>query len=72
MKPGITTNEIDRITFQEIIKHNCYPSPLNYYGFPKTICTSVNDVLCHGIPNGEELKEGDIISIDVTVYTEDG
>eukprot|EP01091_Cochliopodium_minus_P015164 TRINITY_DN5311_c0_g1_i2.p1 TRINITY_DN5311_c0_g1~~TRINITY_DN5311_c0_g1_i2.p1 ORF type:complete len:290 (+),score=57.62 TRINITY_DN5311_c0_g1_i2:247-1116(+) len=72
VKPGITTNEIDRFTFEEIIKHNSYPSPLNYSGFPKSICTSVNNVLCHGIPNDEKLKEGDIISIDITIYSEDG
>lgn len=67
-QPGITTDEIDRLTHQEIIKHKAYPSPFNYHGFPKSICTSVNDVICHGIPDGYRLQEGDVISVDVSVF----
>lgn len=68
VKPGITTEEIDRLTHEEMIKHNCYPSPLNYAGFPKSICTSVNEVICHGIPDNQVLQLGDLISIDVSLY----
>jgi methionyl aminopeptidase len=67
-KPGMTTNEIDVLAHNEILKHGAYPSPLNYCGFPKSICTSVNEVVCHGIPDSRVLKEGDILSIDVSVY----
>ncbi|KAJ3121793.1 Methionine aminopeptidase 1D, mitochondrial [Nowakowskiella sp. JEL0407] len=68
VKPGISTLEIDSKVHSEILSHNAYPSPLNYYGFPKSICTSVNNVLCHGIPDDRLLLDGDIINIDVTVY----
>ncbi|KAK9701235.1 hypothetical protein K7432_011809 [Basidiobolus ranarum] len=68
VKVGITTDEIDRILHQEIIKHNAYPSSLNYMGFPKSICTSVNNVIAHGIPNSRPLQDGDIINIDITVF----
>ncbi|XP_024922116.1 methionine aminopeptidase 1D, mitochondrial isoform X1 [Cynoglossus semilaevis] len=68
VKVGMTTDEIDLIVHQEIIKHNAYPSPLSYGGFPKSVCTSVNNVVCHGIPDSRQLKDGDIINIDVTVY----
>uniref|UniRef100_A0A8C4GTZ8 Methionine aminopeptidase n=1 Tax=Dicentrarchus labrax TaxID=13489 RepID=A0A8C4GTZ8_DICLA len=61
-------NEIDFIVHQETIKHNAYPSPLRYGGFPKSVCTSVNNVVCHGIPDSRQLQDGDIINIDVTVY----
>ncbi len=67
-KPGVTTDYIDRMTHAEIIRHGAYPSPLNYYKFPKSICTSINEVVCHGIPDDRVLKDGDIISIDVSVY----
>jgi methionyl aminopeptidase len=67
-KPGISTDEIDRLTHEEIIKNNAYPSPLNYMKFPKSICTSVNEVCCHGIPDSRILQEGDIISIDVSLF----
>ena len=67
-KPGISTGEIDKKTEEFIRDHNAIPAPLNYRGFPKSICTSVNDVICHGIPSYKQiLKEGDIINIDVTV-----
>lgn len=66
--PGITTDEIDRLTHAEIVKHGAYPTPLNYCHFPKSICTSVNEVVCHGIPDSTVLQEGDIVSIDVSLY----
>lgn len=65
---GITTEEIDALVTEETIKRNAYPSPLNYHGFPKSCCTSVNEVICHGIPDSSILKDGDIINIDVTCY----
>lgn len=69
VKPGITTAEIDRICHEYItVKQSATPAPLNYKGFPKSICTSVNHVVCHGIPSEKKtLKDGDIINIDVTV-----
>ncbi|CAG5896857.1 unnamed protein product [Menidia menidia] len=70
VKAGMTTDEIDFIVHQETIKHNAYPSPLRYGGFPKSVCTSVNNVVCHGIPDSRKLEDGDIINIDVTVYLE--
>ncbi len=68
VKPGISTLEIDRFVHDYTVKNGAYPSPLNYHGFPKSVCTSVNHVVCHGIPNSQILKEGDIINIDVTCY----
>lgn len=65
--PGISTEEIDILCHHEIIKHGAYPSPINYMGFPKAICTSVNEVVCHGIPDSRKLQEGDVLSIDVSV-----
>lgn len=67
-RPGITTDEIDRLTHEEIIRNEAYPSPVNYAGFPKAICTSVNEVCCHGIPDSRILEDGDIVSIDVSVF----
>ncbi|RHW69642.1 methionine aminopeptidase [Trypanosoma brucei equiperdum] len=67
-KPGITTDELDRIVHEATVERNMYPSPLNYYGFPKSVCTSVNEVICHGIPDSRELEEGDILNIDVSSY----
>lgn len=69
VKPGITTGELDRICHDYITQEqNAIPAPLNYKGFPKSICTSVNQVVCHGIPSEKKtLKEGDIINIDITV-----
>mmetsp|Transcript_9630 Transcript_9630/g.16033 ORF Transcript_9630/g.16033 Transcript_9630/m.16033 type:complete len:311 (-) Transcript_9630:286-1218(-) len=69
-KPGRTTDEIDRMTHEEIVKNGAYPTPLNYYTFPKSICTSVNEVVCHGIPDDRELVDGDIVSIDVSLFTQ--
>jgi methionyl aminopeptidase len=65
---GITCDEIDKIIHDEIIKRGAYPSPLNYNQFPKSVCTSVNEVICHGIPDYRPLQNGDIINIDVSVY----
>ena len=66
--PGITTDELDAITHAATIARDSYPSPLNYKGFPKSVCTSVNEVVCHGIPDSRPLVDGDIINIDVTIY----
>ena len=67
IKPGIDTESINTFAHNFIIKNKALPAPLNYNGFPKSICTSINDVVCHGIPSGDEiLKEGDIIKVDVT------
>jgi methionyl aminopeptidase len=66
--PGVTTDSIDRITHAYIVDHGAYPSPLNYRGFPKSVCTSVNEVICHGIPDSTVLREGDIVNVDVTVF----
>lgn len=68
MKKGITTNELDQICHKYIVEvQEAIPAPLNYHGFPKSICTSVNHVICHGIPSDKKLKEGDIINVDITV-----
>ena len=66
IRPGITTNEIDRLVDTFIRDHGAYPSPLNYRGFPKSVCTSINEVVCHGIPEDRALKDGDIVNVDVT------
>eukprot|EP00980_Cylindrotheca_fusiformis_P010252 scaffold2277_cov137-Cylindrotheca_fusiformis.AAC.7 len=65
---GITTDEIDTMVHEAIIKAGAYPSPLNYHGFQKSCCTSVNEVVCHGIPDSRKLEEGDMINIDITTY----
>ncbi|WP_018691080.1 type I methionyl aminopeptidase [Algicola sagamiensis] len=68
VKPGVTTEELNQICHDYIVnKQGAIPAPLNYHGFPKSICTSVNQVICHGIPNEKKLKDGDIINIDITV-----
>lgn len=68
VKPGVTTEALDRICHDYIVNvQQAIPAPLNYKGFPKSICTSVNHVVCHGIPNDKPLKEGDVINIDITV-----
>lgn len=67
-KPGVTTDELDRIAHEFLIKQGAYPSALQYRGFPKSICTSVNEVICHGIPDNTVLEEGDIINIDITAF----
>jgi methionyl aminopeptidase len=65
---GVTTDELDAVTHAATLARDCYPSPLNYKGFPKSVCTSVNEVVCHGIPDSRPLADGDIVNIDVTVY----
>ncbi len=68
VKAGITTDELDRICHDYIVnEQQAIPAPLNYHGFPKSICTSVNHQVCHGIPSDRKLKEGDIVNVDVTV-----
>ena len=57
---GVTTDELDRIVHEAAIERDCYPSPLNYYEFPKSVCTSVNEVICHGIPDMRPLQNGDL------------
>ncbi len=64
---GVSTDELNKLCHDKIIENNAIPAPLNYKGFPKSICTSVNHVICHGIPSEKRLKDGDIINIDVTV-----
>lgn len=66
--PGVTTDELDAIAHEFIISHDAYPSCLDYMGYPKTVCTSVNEVICHGIPDDRPLEDGDIVNIDVTAY----
>lgn len=68
VKPGVTTDELDTVVHEMIISNGAYPSPLNYKGFPKSICTSINNVACHGIPDKRPLVKGDILNIDVTVF----
>lgn len=69
IKPGVSTEELNTLCHEYIIKNGAYPSPLNYHGFPKSVCTSLNEVICHGIPNTKDvLKDGDILNIDVTTY----
>ena len=70
VRPGVTTDEIDRIVHDASIEAGGYPSPLNYKGYPKSVCTSVNEVICHGIPDSRPLADGDIVNIDVTLYRE--
>jgi methionyl aminopeptidase len=66
IKPGVTTDELNTLAHDYAVKHGAVPAPLNYRGFPKSICTSVNEVICHGIPGGYKLKNGDILNVDVT------
>ncbi|WFD29573.1 methionyl aminopeptidase [Malassezia sp. CBS 17886] len=68
IRPGITTDELDRILFSAAIERDCYPSPLGYNGYPKSVCTSVNEVICHGIPDQRPLQDGDILNVDVTLF----
>jgi methionyl aminopeptidase len=68
VRPGITTDEIDIFVHDACIEMGGYPSPLNYHGYPKSVCTSVNEVICHGIPDSRVLEDGDVINLDVTIY----
>lgn len=68
VRPGVTTDEIDAICHQAYIDLGGYPSTLNYHGYPKSLCTSVNEVICHGIPDTRALENGDIVNLDVTIY----
>jgi len=70
IKVGISTDDIDQVVFKACMDRGCYPSPLNYRGFPKSVCTSVNEVICHAIPDKRPLKDGDILNLDITVYKE--
>ena len=69
VQPGVTTDELDRIGHEYLLDHGAYPSTLGYRGFPKSLCTSVNEVVCHGIPDSTVLVDGDIVNVDVTAYT---
>ncbi|MBO0845144.1 MAG: type I methionyl aminopeptidase [Nocardioides sp.] len=66
--PGVTTDELDRIGHEFLCDHGAYPSTLGYKGFPKSLCTSVNEVVCHGIPDARLLEDGDIVNIDITAF----
>jgi len=66
IRPGITTDEINTLVHDYTIKHGAIPAPLNYRGFPKSVCVSVNEVICHGIPGERVLKDGDIVNVDIT------
>ena len=68
VRPGITTDELDRICHEACIARGGYPSPLHYKGFPKSLCTSVNEIICHGIPDDRVLLDGDIVNCDVTIF----
>jgi methionyl aminopeptidase len=67
---GVTTDDIDRVAHDAHVRRGVYPSPLRYRGFPKSVCTSVNEIICHGIPDDRALVDGDIVNIDVTVYVD--
>jgi methionyl aminopeptidase len=66
--PGVTTDELDRVGHDFLVERSAYPSTLGYKGFPKSLCTSVNEVVCHGIPDSTELRDGDIVNVDITAY----
>lgn len=66
--PGVPTDELDRIGHEFLMDHGAYPSTLGYRGFPKSLCTSVNEVICHGIPDSRPLQDGDIVNVDITAY----
>ena len=69
--PGVTTDELDQIAHEYLISQDAYPSALQYRGFPKSICTSVNEVICHGIPDNTVLRDGDIVNIDITAFKDE-
>ncbi len=66
--PGVTTDELDRVGHEFLLAHGAYPSTLGYRGYPKSLCSSVNEVICHGIPDDRPLEDGDIVNIDITAY----
>lgn len=69
LEVGMTTEDVNQLCHDFIVKHDAYPSPLNYHGFPKSVCTSLNEVICHGIPSNKDVvKDGDLLNIDVTTY----
>lgn len=68
VKPGVTTDRLNDICHDYIVAHGAIPSPLNYRGFPKSICSSVNEEICHGIPSDRKLRNGDIVNLDITTY----
>jgi len=68
VEPGVTTDQLDAIGHEFLVDHGAYPSTLGYRGFPKSLCTSVNEVICHGIPDSTVVEDGDIVNIDVTAY----
>ena len=68
IRPGVSTDQLDAIGHAYNIEHNAYPSTLGYRGYPKSVCTSINEVICHGIPDDTVLEDGDIINIDITAY----
>ncbi|NYD36521.1 type I methionyl aminopeptidase [Actinomycetospora corticicola] len=68
VRPGVTTDEVDRVVHEFLVDHGAYPSTLGYRNFPKSCCTSLNEVICHGIPDSTVIEDGDIVNIDVTAY----
>jgi methionyl aminopeptidase len=70
IQPGVTTDDLDQVVHEYLVEHHAYPSTLGYRGFPKSCCTSVNEVICHGIPDNRPLEDGDIVKIDVTAYVD--
>jgi len=70
-KPGVTTDQIDQVVHEFLVDHGAYPSTLGYKGFPKSCCTSLNEVICHGIPDSTVIEDGDIVNIDVTAFIGD-
>jgi methionyl aminopeptidase len=66
--PGVTTDELDRVGHEFLLDHHAYPSTLGYKGYPKSLCTSINEVICHGIPDSTELRDGDIVNVDITAF----
>jgi methionyl aminopeptidase len=68
VRAGVSTGELDRLCHEYIVEHGAYPSPLDYHGYPRSVCISLNEVVCHGIPGERKLRDGDILNIDVTTY----
>ncbi len=68
VQPGVTTDELDRVGHEFLCDHGAYPSTLGYRGFPKSLCSSINEVICHGIPDSRPLEDGDIVNIDITAF----